>query len=851
MKNFLLTTLLIAFTLSAFSQNLYKIDLKNTDDAEMLIDAKNTAVHYYNNLFCIASGDVSKKFTHKFITSEAWKSNRDYYLVWLPTINTNNYIDYLKQSVKVIYTDELIAIAEATTEEIETINAAIHGGLVKIQKSPVRKPQTHRWVYSKTNPAPEISDMVSQVVADSIIDDIQHMEDYGTRVYNTPEATEAQNWIKAQFERYGLNTELTYGGVDGSQNVIATQTGAVYPNKFVVVGGHFDSTSSDAEAPGADDNASGTAGVIEIARILSQMQFNYSIVYCAWTAEEIGLVGSGQWAEDAATANTEIIGYLNLDMIGYLQEGGEFHTDMMAPTSAQPLIELYETVVDLYIDDFIVYEGTMIGGDSDHTSFNNNGYMGIFPFEDSNDYSPHIHSSNDLIGPSVNNPELAKKFTQAGVAFMATAAELFNGLYPPMDLTLEQTEGAIELNWSAPLAGAENFEAYHIYRNDVELTTITNIDDNYFTDETGINGETYSYKVTASYTGDPGGESNASNTVTVTIGLMDIHFWDFEDGLQSWTISDNINGWRHGVQVDISGNNTNYLSTDSDDAGSGTHVEDYAISPQLNLSNYTVAFLEFDYGYRDYSSDEYKVMYRTATNNDWIEIENLAGTSGFTQHTIELPQEALTGTTQLAFYYNDNNSWAWYTAVDNVKIVAAQSGDQLDTPQNLTGASAEDHIMLQWEAVGSYSFEAYNIYRDGTQIGSIADIDINEYADSDNLTAHQTYTYYVTAQYMEQGESEPSNEVSVTYEPIGLNETANSTYNFYPNPISEGTDIHYSGHATMEWAAAYDLTGKKVSELNIDTNNKTIQTADLPTGTYLLKINTKEGTKTEKIMIIE
>jgi hypothetical protein len=159
--------------------------------------------------------------------------------------------------------------------------------------------------------------------------------------------------------------------------------------------------------------------------------------------------------------------------------------------------------------------------------------------------------------------------------------------------------------------------------------------------------------------------------------------------------------------------------------------------------------------------------------------------------------------------------------------------------------------MLQWEAVGSYSFEAYNIYRDGTQIGSIADIDINEYADSDNLTAHQTYTYYVTAQYMEQGESEPSNEVSVTYEPIGLNETANSTYNFYPNPITEGSNIWYSGQKAIESVYVYDLAGKQVGLLTIDASSKTIKTENLPKGTYLLKINTKEGTKTEKIMIIE
>lgn len=63
-------------------------------------------------------------------------------------------------------------------------------------------------------------------------------------------------------------------------------------------------------------------------------------------------------------------------------------------------------------------------GDSDHTSFNQNGYMGIYPFEDYQNYSPYIHSANDLIGPSVNSFEMSQRYTQMNVACVATLAVL-------------------------------------------------------------------------------------------------------------------------------------------------------------------------------------------------------------------------------------------------------------------------------------------------------------------------------------------------------------------------------------------------------------------------------------------
>ena len=90
-------------------------------------------------------------------------------------------------------------------------------------------------------------------------------------------------------------------------------------------------------APGADDNASGTAAVIEAARIFSQYDFPFTIIYALWDEEEQGLIGSEYYATQAANAGDSILGVINLDMIGYDGNGdgnADVHNSSVANTSS-------------------------------------------------------------------------------------------------------------------------------------------------------------------------------------------------------------------------------------------------------------------------------------------------------------------------------------------------------------------------------------------------------------------------------------------------------------------------------------------------------------------------------------
>ena len=272
---------------------------------------------------------------------------------------------------------------------------------------------------------PVIDTMMGMVDTNIFLGNVHHLQDYGTRECFSPEAIQAQNWLKDIFESYSLSVELQDFLVwiwDPSDNVIATFPGKVTPDEYVILGAHYDSYTGGPFAQGADDNASGTAGVLEVSRILTQYQFEKTIIFCAFSAEEYGLFGSEAYAARCEQEGMNILGYINMDMIGYHAPGQVLHSDMIAPPSAQELAQFYINVAAIYLPGFPIYNGSLTGGDSDHTSFNNHGYMGIFPFEDDEFHSPYIHTDEDTIGPSLNSAELALHLMRAGLASVVTLA---------------------------------------------------------------------------------------------------------------------------------------------------------------------------------------------------------------------------------------------------------------------------------------------------------------------------------------------------------------------------------------------------------------------------------------------
>ncbi|VAW13276.1 Leucine aminopeptidase-related protein [hydrothermal vent metagenome] len=186
--------------------------------------------------------------------------------------------------------------------------------------------------------------IIDAVSSERIQKDVTKLVSFGTRhtlsdtVSQTRGIGAARRWIKSEFEKTAASCNsclnvfyqknlIKKGDNDRITkdvwvvNVVAVQKGAKYPNRYIIMSGDIDSRISDpnnftSESPGANDNASGMAGTLEAARVLSKYKFENSIIYVGLSGEEQGLYGGKGLAEHAKEQGWEIIGIMNNDMIG-------------------------------------------------------------------------------------------------------------------------------------------------------------------------------------------------------------------------------------------------------------------------------------------------------------------------------------------------------------------------------------------------------------------------------------------------------------------------------------------------------------------------------------------------------
>ena len=191
-----------------------------------------------------------------------------------------------------------------------------------------------------------IYDIINEISSERIEKDVNKLVSFGTRhtlsdtISKTRGIGAARRWIKSTFEKISLECnnclEVIYQKNYFPKNkrrivknvwinnVLAIQRGSKYPNKFIIMSGDIDSRVTDpndfsSDSPGANDNASGMAGVIEVSRVLSKYKFENSIIYVGLSGEEQGLYGGIGLAEHAKKNKWDIIGVLNNDMIGNIE----------------------------------------------------------------------------------------------------------------------------------------------------------------------------------------------------------------------------------------------------------------------------------------------------------------------------------------------------------------------------------------------------------------------------------------------------------------------------------------------------------------------------------------------------
>jgi len=605
-------SLVICFNL-AFAEKLVIINYQNSKELKSLFADKSLRINYVSDNFCIAT--VQDSFTGEcvMLDENCW-NGQEYFISWFHKGVKGNYPAQVAALAEIIFETNNFLFLKSSAGV--SIHPPIDGEIIRINNIQVTLPEK-KFSYNKKSVLndPEIEAMMDEVDMVLYVENLQHLQDYGTRNAYTPQSVQAQNWIKLQFESYGYAVELfdfTMPQGPASDNVIATKIGTQYPDEYVVIGGHYDTYSFSGNAPGADDDGSGTCGVMEVARVMADFETDRTVLFCAWSGEEYGLYGSEAYATWCENEGLNIIGYFNIDMCGYLNPGDPIHTDIIAPSSAQPLAQFYTDVCAAYLPDFIVGPGSLSGGDSDHTSFNNHGYMGIFPFEDSQNYSPYIHTSNDVIGMSFNSSEMAGYFTKAMVASVATMA---NWLAPPSNLIALPGDGQIELNWDA----MTDIDYYNVYKNN-EPTPVASPTEPYYLDTDVVNFSTYTYYVTVIYT-ETGEESDPSNTVTVTpLPPLTFPFLDdFESGALYW----NFEGtW--GLTTSQSHSATHSMT----ESPNGNYDDDLDISSQLynfSLENAQSATMSFWTKHNLEEGYDYTYLQISTNGLNWTTLETFNG----------------------------------------------------------------------------------------------------------------------------------------------------------------------------------------------------------------------------------
>jgi Peptidase family M28 len=365
-----------------------------------------------------------------------------------------------------------------------------------------------------------IYDIISETSSERIKADITTLAGFGTRhtlsdtISNTRGIGAARRWIKAEFDKISKdcnNCLSVYYQKDLVKaednrritrdvwvvNVAAIQKGTKYPDRYIIMSGDIDSRISDPnnfidDSPGANDNASGMAGALEVARVLSKYNFESSIVYLGLSGEEQGLFGGKGFANYAKENGWEIIGVLNNDMIGNItgvdgvvsNRDFRIFSEPVPPTETEhqrgrrrfyggevdgisrQLARYVHKTTKIYMPEMnpmLIYRLDRFGRGGHHRPFNDVGFPGIRIMEAHENYTQQhqdIRVENGIeYGDKLKfvNFEYAKKLTSVNAITMASLAWA-----PPAPKNVAIggiVEPSVKLRWD-PVEGAMGYKIY-------------------------------------------------------------------------------------------------------------------------------------------------------------------------------------------------------------------------------------------------------------------------------------------------------------------------------------------------------------------------------------------------------
>jgi hypothetical protein len=392
-------------------------------------------------------------------------------------------------------------------------------------------------LFLRTYPQPEsaplglqVNDVIATIVSElsqaNLRSYVQGLQSFDTRYTSTVNCEAAGQFILNYFQSLGLEARFqpfTFGAGTSTRNIVAEIRGETDPNEIVIICAHYDSDSWEPEvyAPGADDNASGVAAVMEAARILAGHPLDFTVRFIAFSAEEWGLYGSRHHAEGARARSERIIGVINLDMIAYKADMSEY-LDVIVNDISLWMAERTELIAATYTGLPVrkIVDASEIR--SDHASFWDNGYPAFYGTEDKDADVKNLyyHTPEDTIDNL--NFDFFEDAARTALAALSDLAQPVRLGYPKTPAGLE----AESLIYASAFTAVKNVHltwetvsetvGYNVYRSNFSRIGFAKVNSSPvaaadFTDRALKADTAYYYVVTAVGPGDV--ESNFSREV--------------------------------------------------------------------------------------------------------------------------------------------------------------------------------------------------------------------------------------------------------------------------------------------------------------------------------------------------
>ncbi|HYL35046.1 MAG TPA: M28 family peptidase [Bryobacteraceae bacterium] len=360
---------------------------------------------------------------------------------------------------------------------------------------------------------PTVKEIVDAVSQERIAAIMKKLESFETRNLFSEDDNPrrgigaARRWIFDQFTSYSPRLEVRFDSYKVKKkgrivrdveihNVVAVLPGKLNPERQFILSGHYDSLAllrplqsnpdgsgqpaPDSQfdlsnlaptAPGVSDDGSGTAAVLELARVMSRYEFEKTIVFVAFTGEEEGLVGSTLYARKARQENQIIDGVLNNDIIGTEVSGnGRIDNGSVWVFSEEPddsssreLARYVQDMGERYLPSFrvdLIFRPDRLGRGGDHTAFNLEGYPGV-RFTTPNETYANQHTVTDTFANA--SPAYATRVVQANAAALASLA-----LAPKAPVTSEPIKSGPRKGQPTPMLGRgkSRYDAALRWKND-------------------------------------------------------------------------------------------------------------------------------------------------------------------------------------------------------------------------------------------------------------------------------------------------------------------------------------------------------------------------------------------------